>query len=178
MSLFGKKLEPPPPSIQPPHPQPPLKPPVYQPAPDPSASKRAYGIAELVQLMKTIPIDQHPDLVVRVVKSTLASVGVQAHDIIEDALVHEDQVRDKIAGVENEIDELVKEIERRRDHIAQLHGEISDLSYARERWQNAESAGSVPVNVETSIGPSRSPLPPPLPPPFHKPVTAKPPELA
>jgi hypothetical protein len=178
MSLFGKKLEPPPPSIQPPHPQPPPHPPVYQPPPDPSASKRAYGIAELVELMKTIPIDQHPDLVVRVVKSTLASVGVKASDIIEDALVHEDRVRAKIAGVENEIDELVKEIERRRDHIAELHGELSDLSYARERWQNAESAGSLPVNGEASVAPSRSPLPPPLPPPFHKPVAAKPPELA
>src|SRR5258708_27062226 len=106
MSLFGKKLEPPPPSIQPPHPQPPPHPPVYQPPPDPSASKRAYGIAELVELMKTIPIDQHPDLVVRVVKSTLASVGVRASDIIEDALVHEDRVRAKIACVESEIAEL------------------------------------------------------------------------
>src|SRR5438045_7442380 len=128
MSLFGKKLESPP-SIQAPHPQSPPKPPVYQPASEPSASRRAYGIAELVQLMKTIPIDQHPDLVVRVVKSTLASVGVKASDIIEDALVHEDRVRAKVAGVENEIDELVKEIERRRDHIAELHGELSDLSY-------------------------------------------------
>ena len=175
MSLFGKKLESPP-TIEPP-PHLPSKPPAYQAAPNTTPSKKSYGIAELVQLMKTIPIDHHPDLVVRVVKSTLASVGVQASDIIEDALRREDEVKDRISGIEGEIDGLVQEIERRRDLIAQLHAEISDLSYARDRWQNAESAGSLPVTVETNVAPTRSGLPPPLPPPFHKPVAAKPPEL-
>ena len=177
MSLFGKKIEPPP-AFQPPPFQPPPKQPGYA-SGEPPAPKRSYGVADLIMLMKTIPIDHHPDLVVQVVKSTLASVGVQASDIIEDALHHENTVKDRIASIESEIDGMNQEIERRRDLIAQLLLDVADLTYARERWQSAETSGFVSAPVEESPPPAKPhTLPPPLPPPFHKPSTAKPPELS
>src|SRR5262245_32293283 len=101
MSLFGKKIEPTPmpPAVMPS----PL--PTSQ-APDAPQAKRGYGVADLITLMKTIPTDRHPELVVRVVRSTLESVGVRPNDIIEDALRHEGVVRDRIAALEGEIDGL------------------------------------------------------------------------
>ena len=129
MSLFGKKVEPTP---APPPVMPPPLPPVHATA-EAGQPKRGYGVADLILLMKTIPTDRHPELVVRVVKSTLESVGVKANDIIQDALNHEGVVRDRITSLEGEIDGLEQEIQRRRELIAELHVNISDLVYARER---------------------------------------------
>jgi hypothetical protein len=170
MSLFGKKVEPPP--MQPPAMPPPL-PPVHAPAPE-AAQKRGYGVTDLILLMKTIPTDRHPELVVRVVKSTLESVGVRPNDIIEDALRHEGVVRDRISALEGEIDGLEQEIQRRRGLIAELQTNISDLIYARERWQSAESGRQATPEEEGTNAPKAHSLPPPLPPPFPKSAPVKP----
>jgi hypothetical protein len=169
MSLFGKKVEPPP--MQPPVMPPPL-PPVHAPGVEGAQPKRGYGVTDLILLMKTIPTDRHPELVVRVVKSTLESVGVHANDIIQDALNHEGAVRDRIAALEGEIDGLEQQIEHRRGLIAELHVNISDLVYARERWQGAES-GRHPGDEEAPGVSKPHSLPPPLPPPFPKSSPAK-----
>ena len=167
MSLFGKRNEPP--SMQPPAMPPPL-PPVHAPE---AAPKRGYGVADLIMLMKTIPTDRHPELVVRVVKSTLESVGVHANDIIEDALRHEGAVRDRIAALEGEIDGLEQEIERRRGLIAELQTDVADLIYARERWQSAESSRLAAADEGAGAVAKPHSLPPPLPPPFPKTAPAK-----
>ena len=167
MSLFGKRNEPP--SMQPPAMPPPL-PPVHAPE---AAPKRGYGVADLIMLMKTIPTDRHPELVVRVVKSTLESVGVHANDIIEDALRHEGAVRDRIAALEGEIDGLEQEIERRRGLIAELQTNVADLIYARERWQSAESGRLAAADDGGGTASKGHSLPPPLPPPFPKTAPAK-----
>src|ERR1043166_7381320 len=36
-----------------------------------TAGRKDYGIAEAIQLMRGLPVDQNPDLVVRVVRATL-----------------------------------------------------------------------------------------------------------
>ena len=69
MSLFGKK----------PEPQPIMQP--RAPGDEPATPNRSYGVAVLIRLLKTIPVDQHPDLVVRVVKTTLESVGVHSSHV-------------------------------------------------------------------------------------------------
>jgi len=170
MSLFGKKVEPPPMQL----PVMPPLPPVHAPGPEAAPQKRGYGVADLILLMKTIPTDRHPELVVRVVKSTLESVGVRPNDIIEDALRHEGVVRDRIAALEGEIGGLEQEIERRRGLIAELQTNISDLIYARERWQGAESGRHVAPEEEGASAPKAHSLPPPLPPPFPKSAPVKP----
>jgi len=171
MSLFGKKMEPTP---MPPPVMPPPQPPAHGPSAEAATQKRGYGVADLILLMKTIPTDRHPELVVRVVKSTLESVGVRPNDIIEDALRHEGVVRDRISALEGEIDGLEQEIERRRGLIAELQTNISDLVYARERWEGAESARHAAHDEEGSSAPKPHSLPPPLPPPFPKSAPVKP----
>ena len=70
------------------------------PALTPAAAKAGspkYGIAEAIQLMRTLPTDQGVELVVRVVRATLASLDVRLPDIIEDASRKQKAVRDRIA---------------------------------------------------------------------------------
>jgi hypothetical protein len=180
MAIFGKKPEPPPPAIQPP------LPPVQQPAraAEEPIARRPYGVAELITLMKTIPIDHQPDLVLQVIRTTLESVGVRISDIMDDASRHETNVKDRISSLEGEIDGLVQQIDRRRDLITQLQGDVTELTYAKDRWQSAQSGGiaaappSEPREArEPHAGPKPPTLPPPLPPPFPKSAQGKPPEL-
>jgi hypothetical protein len=171
MSLFGKK----------PEPQPAAQP--LLPADDRAAPNRSYGVADLIRLLKTIPVDQHPDLVVRVVKTTLESVGVHSSQVIEDALRHESAVNDRIGVLEGEIEGLASEIHARKEQIAQLRVELSETTYAKERLQSAEGAihagppGAPPADPGPHAPKPRS-LPPPLPPPLHKSSSGKPPEPA
>ena len=166
MSLFGKKPEP--------------TPPMY-PAPateEPAANSRGYGIADLIRLLKTIPVDQHPDLVVRVVKTTLESVGVHSSHVIEDAVRQEAAIGDRIAVLESEIEALTSQIHQRKDQIAALQVELSETTYAKERLQSAEGVVLAPPAERASQAQKPRSLPPPLPPPFHKSSSGKPPEPA
>jgi hypothetical protein len=165
MSLFGKKPEPPPFNHH------------LATGADASASGRSYGVTDLIRLLKTIPVDQHPDLVVRVVKTTLESVGVQSSHVIEDALRHESAINERIAAIEKEIEGLAGEIQLRREQIAQLHMELSETTYAKERLQNAEGVRLAPPADPGAHPPKQRSLPPPVPPPLHKP-SGKPPEPA
>ena len=45
-----------------------------------------YGIAEAVRLMRGLPVDQNVELVVRVIRNTLESTGVQLSSIIDELL--------------------------------------------------------------------------------------------
>ena len=162
MSLFGKKPESPASFVQP------------RVGDDAHASSnRSYGVADLIRLLKTIPTDQHPDLVVRVVKTTLESVGVQSSQVVDDAIRHETQVNERIKVLESEIEGLTGEIQTRRDQIAQLQVDLAETTYAKDRLLSVEGVElSSPLN-DGLHGPKRT-LPPPVPPPLHK--SGKPPE--
>ena len=166
MSLFGKKPEPPA-AV-------PAVPAVDQ--GEPAAPNRPYGIMDLIRLMKTIPIDHHPDLVVRVIRTTLESVGVHSSAVVEDALRQENAIRDQIAKVEGDIEGLAREIQDRRAQIAQLEVDLAETIYAKERLQGAETvmADSPAGDAVTHVSKPRV-LPPPVPPP-HKNPSGKPPE--
>jgi hypothetical protein len=166
MSLFGKKAEP---TL-------PMNP--ASPAEEPAAPRRGYGIGELIRLLKTIPVDQHPDLVVRVVKTTLESVGVHSSHVIDDAVRQEAAIGERIAALESEIEGLTSQIHQRKEQIAALQVELSETTYAKERLQSAEGAQLAPPPERTSAAPKTRSLPPPLPPPFHKSSSGKPPEPA
>ena len=63
-----------------------------------SASRNGYGIAEAIQLLRGLPVDQNPDLVVRVVRATLASLNVHLSDIIDDATKKQKATQERIAA--------------------------------------------------------------------------------
>jgi hypothetical protein len=130
----------------------------------PTASPK-YGIAETIQLMRTLPADQNTELVVRVVRATLASLDVRLPDIIEDATRKQKAVRDKIADFHAKNAELEKQLDAHRKEIATLEADLKETTEVKERLQTAESgpasqpADKLPMN--TLIGtPMHLPTPP------------------
>jgi hypothetical protein len=113
-------------------------------------------------------------LVVRVVKSTLESVGVSSSQVIEDAARLESAIRERVSALEGEIEGLTSEIHQRKEKIAQLNAELSETIYAKDRLQGAENVPFAAAEAGHHAPKPRS-LPPPLPPPMHK---GKPPEPA
>jgi hypothetical protein len=135
MAIFAKKTEPEPRVTTEVRPTPP--------APTPSTTP-AYGIAEATQLMRSLPVDQHPDLVVRVVRATLASLHVHLPDIIEDATRKQKATQERIVAVHGQIAELERQLEIQRKEIAALEADLKETTSVKERLQMAEKSAGVP----------------------------------
>jgi hypothetical protein len=113
-----------------------------------AAGHKAFGIMDLIRLLKSIPAD-HPRLVVQVIRTTLESVGVRSSAIIEGAAVLESGIRDQIATIENQIVDLTREIATRRDRITRLNAELAELIDARNRLADAERAPEGPASIDS-----------------------------
>jgi hypothetical protein len=126
-----------------------------------SSSSRNYGIGEAIQLMRTLPVDQHPDLVVRVVRATLGSLNVHLPDIIEDATKKQKAVQDRIAAVHGQVAELEKQLEAHRRDIASLETDLKETTSVKERLQMAEKlAASTAHPPPPGGGATTHPTPP------------------
>ena len=64
-------------------------------APPAEGSALRYGIDEAIKLMRTLPVEENVELVVRVIKTTLESLRVRVGDIIDDASRRQDALRKK-----------------------------------------------------------------------------------
>jgi hypothetical protein len=159
MSIFGKREE----IAQPP-------PPAAAPAPAPAKSGH-YGIVDVIRLLRSLPVDQHGDLVVRVIRSTLESVNVHVSDLVEDATRHQQKLGERIAGLQSQILDLSKQIDTHRSEVARLEAELAETTSAKERLHHADHAPARPP-APASLAPGQ--LPPPMPPPKLTP--SKPPE--
>src|SRR5215472_14363170 len=124
-----------------------------------------YTIEDAIRLMRTLPVDQNLELVVRVIKGTLESLNVRLPTIIEDATRKEQTIQERIAALHAAITDLEKEIAKRRDEIGTLEKDLAETKRVRQHLELAEGTkASVPVPpVPGSHAPP--PLPPPLPPP-------------
>ena len=141
MSIFGKKSE---------------------------AETNGYGIADLIRLLRTLPVDQHAELVVRVIRTTLASVNVHASNLIQDALKHEQKFGERLASLQTQIQELTKQIDIHREEVRRLEADLAETTHAKERLLFAEQAAPLAGNAGPSVSPLAGPghmLPVPLPPP-------------
>src|SRR5690349_7440748 len=72
-----------------------------------------YGIQNAILLMRTLPVDQNPELVVAVIKSTLESLKVKVSDIIDDASRRQQDIETRVASLRQHILDFEKEIETR-----------------------------------------------------------------
>jgi hypothetical protein len=97
------------------------------------AGKPGYGIAETTLLMRSLPVDQNVELVVRVVRSTLESMNVQLPDIIEDAEEKEKGLHERMSALNAEIAEFSALIDQRRQEITRLQEELTETTTVRER---------------------------------------------
>jgi phage shock protein A len=124
----------------------------------PAAAKPAgspkYGIAETIHLMRTLPAE-NGELVVRVVRATLASLDVRLPDIIADATQKQKVVRDRIADFHAKNAELEKQLDAHRKEIATLEADLKETTEVKDRLQLAESnapTASEKLPTSTLIG--------------------------
>jgi hypothetical protein len=164
MSIFAKKLD----SDQRPLGDGPL--PL---SPPPATTPRGYGIAETIQLMRTLPVEQNVELVVKVVRATLASLHVHLPDIIEDASKKQKSIQERIASVHGQIADLEKQLDAHRRDIAAMEADLKETSNVKERLQMAEKSG-LGGHPTPPFGASSQP--PPTPPGARLPPGSKTPE--
>ncbi len=101
-----------------------------------------YGIEQAIQLMRALPVDQNPALVVAVIKTTLESLKVKVSDIIADATRKQKDLEDRVANLKRAIADFEKEIETRLEEIQRLEADHKETTAVRSRLELAEKAQS------------------------------------
>jgi hypothetical protein len=140
----------------------------------PALPKPRYGIDDAIRLMRTLPVDDNVDLVVRVIKNTLQSLDVRVADIIDDAGRRQEALSNAITEHETSIVKLEREIEARRNEIAHLQDELAETSTVRERLELAEqlpatpqaprvAIAGAPATAKKAATPQQRSVPPPVP---------------
>ena len=99
-----------------------------------------YGIEQAIHLMRALPVDQNPALVVAVIKTTLESLKVKVSDIISDAARKQKDLEDRVSNLKRAIADFEKEIETRREEIARLEADHKETTAVRGRLELAEKA--------------------------------------
>jgi hypothetical protein len=126
-------------------------------APPVAASRGGYGIAEAIQLLRGLPVDQNPELVVRVVRATLASLSVHLSDIIEDASRKQKATQEKIASEHGKVAELEKQLAEHRKEIAALEADLKETTTVKDRLQMAEKGAASPTPLPVRAGAGSNP---------------------
>jgi hypothetical protein len=101
-----------------------------------------YGIEQAIQLMRLLPVDQNPALVVAVIKGTLESLKVKVSDIIQDASRKQKDLEDRVSNLKRAIADFEKEIDTRKEEIARLEADHKETTAVRGRLELAEKAQS------------------------------------
>jgi hypothetical protein len=124
-----------------------------------SAGRKDYGIAEAIQLMRGLPVEQNTDLVVRVVRATLASLNVRLSDIIEDASRKQKNTQDRIAAEHGKVADLEKQLADHRREIASLEADLKETTTVKERLQMAERSAEKAASNPTPVRGNTLPAP-------------------
>jgi hypothetical protein len=99
--------------------------------------QRGYGIDDAIQLMRTLPVHQQPDLVLLVVRNTLASMHVDLRQVIESGAAKQERLRSAIAKISTAITELESEIAARRQELALVEADLNETNGVKERLEMA-----------------------------------------
>ncbi len=97
-----------------------------------------FGINAAIQLMRSLPLDQNPELVVTVIKTTLESLRVKVPDIIADATRKQADLERRVETLTKEISDYEREIQQRKDEIAKLEADLAETSSVKARLELAE----------------------------------------
>jgi peptidoglycan hydrolase CwlO-like protein len=133
--------------------------------------RSGYSVEDAIALMRKLPVDpQNVQLVIQVVRSTLASMNVRVEDIIEDANKRQSGLEETILKSRAKITELEKEIASHRQEIARLEADLSETVAVKERLElnelSAPSSGATPATASAAaprLRPALSAAPAPKP---------------
>lgn len=98
-----------------------------------------FGIDRAIQLMRSLPTEQNPELVAMVIASTLESLDVNVSHIIDDANARAIDLEARIASIKAKNKELEKEIELGVDQIVKLEASLAEAMSVKERIQLAHN---------------------------------------
>jgi len=110
--------------------------------PAPPEPRKAYGIADAIQLMRALPVDQHGELVIHVVRATLGSLNVRLPEIIEDAARKQKTTQDRITSIHAQIANLEKQLEGHRNEIQMLEADLKETTEVKGRLESAEMSAN------------------------------------
>lgn len=102
-----------------------------------------YGIQQAIALLRKMPDHnlEQVKLVMRVLKQSLESAGLQLPPIIDDAIRRQGDLEDHIDKLEAEIADLENEIKERQTETARLEADLKETTMVRERLELAEKRG-------------------------------------
>jgi uncharacterized membrane protein len=119
----------------------------------PSKPSGGFGITAAIQLLRGLPVDQNGELVVRVVRATLASLDVHLPEIIEDASRRQKSATERIAAVHGQMAELERQLENHRREIAALEADLKETTSVKERLQQAEKGAALSAGLPRGAAP-------------------------
>jgi len=96
-----------------------------------------YGIDDAIQLMRTLPVNQQPDLVLLVVRNTLASMNVDLRQVIDSGTNKQERLSASLSKITAAIAELEGEINTRKQELARIEADLAETSAVKERLEVA-----------------------------------------
>jgi cell division protein FtsB len=109
-----------------------------------------FGVDHAIGLIRSLPTDENLDLVVKVLKTTLESLGIRIADIVADAAQRQEDLKSRVGQLQSEIDVLETEIQKRTKQIEQLDAAHVEASKVRSYLEGdaqltpAEGVGRLP----------------------------------
>jgi hypothetical protein len=105
-----------------------------------------YGIEQTIQLLRSLPADQNANLVIRVVRATLASLNVRLSDIVGDGTRKQQTIEKHIATVRSKIVELEGQLETQRQELAALDADLKETIGVKEQLQQADKLAELKIS--------------------------------
>ena len=109
--------------------------------------QQRFGIERAIELMRSLPTEQNPELVALVITRTLAAVDVQVSDIIEGATSRQRELQAKLGTVRATCNTLESEIELRVDEIVKMEAFLAEAMSVVERLEVVRNTSDQPVAI-------------------------------
>jgi Tfp pilus assembly protein FimV len=111
-----------------------------------AAGSGRVGIDHAISLIRSLPTDKNVDLVVKVLKTTLESLGIRIQDIVLDAAQRQKELQARVGQLKSEIEHLQKEIEQRSEEIVRLDAAYAETTKVRG-YLDDEQVDLIPDDV-------------------------------
>lgn len=96
------------------------------------------GIDHALQLMRSLPTDKNPALVVAVLRTTLESLGIRVADIVADAEGRERELEKRVSQLKAEIADLEKGMSQRAEEIVKVEAAHAETTRVRDYLETDE----------------------------------------
>jgi hypothetical protein len=121
----------------------PPEPPEPKPAPAPKApAVPAFDVDNAIALMRKLPLNEEPELVLRIVRKTLQSTGVSIEEVIRSAKRRESTLSEEIEKDRAAIDQHERDIAELRANIESSSSRLGETRKVRASLQEAVAGES------------------------------------